>query len=172
MPASCDPQSQPTELPAAGLLWFEVDLPAMVSAKGLALDALGAQKGTGPGEGARKHPLHVASWRALTADLSGPDWVQALAACGFDPGQPTLWIVEGLFMYLEPRDGTGLLHTMQGELVRWSVGTGRGWEAGERAGTCCQCCSSAAQGAGARHGPARPATLCRRRNVPNPTSQQ
>ncbi|RMZ57194.1 hypothetical protein APUTEX25_004028 [Auxenochlorella protothecoides] len=97
-----------------GLLWFEVDLPAMVSAKGLALDALGAQKGTGPGEGARKHPLHVASWRALTADLSGPDWVQALAACGFDPGQPTLWIVEGLFMYLEPRDGTGLLHTMQG----------------------------------------------------------
>lgn len=96
----------------------------MVAAKGRALAALGAQTENEPGKGPRRHPIHVASWHALAADLSGTDWVRALVDAGFEPGRPTLWIVEGLFMYLEPQAATDLLRLMQREPA-WS-GAGMG----------------------------------------------
>ncbi|WP_329455261.1 SAM-dependent methyltransferase [Streptomyces sp. NBC_01497] len=38
---------------------------------------------------------------AVPADLRGP-WHQALTRAGFVPGLPTMWLVEGLFMYVAP----------------------------------------------------------------------
>lgn len=41
-------------------------------------------------------------WVAVAADLASPDWLDALEAAGFDPHKPTVWVAEGLLMYLEP----------------------------------------------------------------------
>ncbi|MER5796019.1 SAM-dependent methyltransferase [Streptomyces sp. NPDC001980] len=49
--------------------------------------------------------------RPVAADLRGP-WVQALTASGFDPLRPTMWLIEGLFMYLSPEDSDRLLDTV------------------------------------------------------------
>jgi 8-oxo-dGTP pyrophosphatase MutT (NUDIX family) len=44
----------------------------------------------------------------LTADLR-EDWAVPLRAAGFDPEQPTAWLVEGLLIYLEAADAATLL---------------------------------------------------------------
>ncbi|MFD8723518.1 SAM-dependent methyltransferase [Streptomyces sp. NPDC059629] len=49
--------------------------------------------------------------RTVAADLRGP-WARALTARGFDPLRPTMWIIEGLFMYLSSEDSDRLLDTV------------------------------------------------------------
>ena len=46
--------------------------------------------------------------RVVRADLTG-EWTAALRAAGFDPGQPTAFLVEGLVMYLHEADVEALL---------------------------------------------------------------
>ena len=45
---------------------------------------------------------------SLPADLSVP-WREALVATGFDPGQPTTWVLEGLLPYLDAASQRTLL---------------------------------------------------------------
>ncbi|GHH83390.1 S-adenosyl-L-methionine-dependent methyltransferase [Streptomyces sulfonofaciens] len=47
----------------------------------------------------------------VAADLRGP-WHEALTQAGLDPSLRTLWLVEGLFMYLSPQDCDGLLERL------------------------------------------------------------
>ncbi|MGQ5637880.1 MULTISPECIES: SAM-dependent methyltransferase [unclassified Streptomyces] len=63
---------------------------------------------------ARLHPL--TRRRTVVADLRGP-WEEALAGAGFDPALPTMWLVEGLFMYLSGPECDRLL----GGLTRLSA---------------------------------------------------
>lgn len=56
----------------------------------------------------------------VVADLR-EDWPDALRRAGHDPAQPTVWLVEGLLMYLDAAECDRLLSTI-GELTR---GTGR-----------------------------------------------
>ena len=44
----------------------------------------------------------------LAVDLRA-EWGTTLSAAGFDPGQPTVWIAEGLLMYLSRTDADLLL---------------------------------------------------------------
>ncbi|MEU0588592.1 SAM-dependent methyltransferase [Streptomyces sp. NPDC006132] len=91
--AGVDGRTVRLDLPA-GTRWFEVELPEMTEFK----DALVAGSG-----------LPVAcERRAVAADLR-EDWPSALRAAGFDPGQPTVWLVEGLLMYLADAVGEALL---------------------------------------------------------------
>jgi len=46
--------------------------------------------------------------RPVAADLRGA-WTTPLRAAGFDPGQPTMWLIEGLLMYLAAQDCEHLL---------------------------------------------------------------
>ncbi|WP_158717469.1 SAM-dependent methyltransferase [Streptomyces sp. NRRL WC-3744] len=46
--------------------------------------------------------------RTVVADLRGP-WEAALTGVGFDPALPTMWLVEGLFMYLSGPQSERLL---------------------------------------------------------------
>ena len=71
---------------------FELDLPDVLAFKERVLG----------GAGARCERVAVA------CDLS-TDWPPVLAAAGHDPAQPTVWIVEGLLMYLTPEEGSTLL---------------------------------------------------------------
>jgi methyltransferase (TIGR00027 family) len=80
----------------AGTAVFEIDQPKVLEYKTATLDAHGAIPG------ARRYPVPV--------DLRD-DWPAALVAAGFDPGQPTAWLAEGLLPYL-PADAQDRLFEM------------------------------------------------------------
>jgi O-methyltransferase involved in polyketide biosynthesis len=107
------------QLPA-GVAWFEVDVPEVVAAKRRQLAALGAGFDRSKAAGAR-HALRAASWTGLSADLGRPGVVAALVAAGFDVGQPTVWVAEGLLMYLTEQQTDDLLEEAAGECngSRW-----------------------------------------------------
>lgn len=92
--------------------WFELDLPDMVAVKARAMRALGAQ--ISKEESTAQYPLHCACWVSLAADLAGREWVAVLENAGFVRSKPTLFILEGLLMYLYPADAHKLLQTMAG----------------------------------------------------------
>jgi methyltransferase (TIGR00027 family) len=68
-----------------GTRWFELDLPEMVVFE----QALTARAGMAP----------TCTRRSVAADLAS-DWRAGLHEAGFDQRQPTVWLVEGLLMYL------------------------------------------------------------------------
>jgi methyltransferase (TIGR00027 family) len=97
----------------AGTTVFEVDLPETVAFKEEVL----AQADARP----------TCERRVVTADLTG-DWPTAMSAAGFDPQQPTAWLVEGLLVYLSHDDAARLLETagaLSGEGSRLSCEQGR-----------------------------------------------
>lgn len=120
--AGMDSRPWRMKLPA-DLRWFEVDQRDVVEAKRGLLRQLAAEVPPPLGEdsepstptGARtssglarhlsidktRFPLRCGSWAAVAADLSDPSWADALLAAGFDPEKPTVWVAEGLLMYLE-----------------------------------------------------------------------
>jgi O-methyltransferase involved in polyketide biosynthesis len=57
-------------------------------------------------------PLRCGSWAAVPCDLSDASWVDALKEAGWDPAKPTVWVAEGLLMYLEEERVRSLLRTM------------------------------------------------------------
>ncbi len=56
-----------------------------------------------------KYPLRAASHSSFDVDLGTDGWTKELMAVGFDPKVPTVWIAEGLFMYLSEDAVTALL---------------------------------------------------------------
>ncbi|GHJ39269.1 SAM-dependent methyltransferase [Streptomyces sp. TS71-3] len=73
---------------------FEMDTEPVLAFKDRVLD----QAGLAP----------TARRRTISADLRGP-WQEALTGAGFDPGLRTVWLVEGLFMYLSTENCDALL---------------------------------------------------------------
>lgn len=71
----------------AGTVVYEIDQPAVIDFKTRTLAGLGAEP--------------TAQRRTVAIDLRD-DWPSALAAAGFDTGQPTAWSAEGLLPYLPP----------------------------------------------------------------------
>ena len=53
----------------------------------------------GPG-GAAQYPLKAASYASASCDLARPDWLAKLKGLGYEAGAGTLWIAEGLIMYI------------------------------------------------------------------------
>jgi len=82
----------------AGVRFFELDRPEVLAIKEDRLAGLGARPR------ADRTPVH--------ADLSG-DWAAALVSAGLD-GSATVWLVEGLLMYLDAGQIDGLLGTIGG----------------------------------------------------------
>jgi len=116
---------------AGRLAWFEVDAPHVLAAKAAALRAAAAEappwdgqagavrleagsSGGGGGGGPAASwafPLTVRSYAALAADLGAPGWGDRLVrSCAYDPAAPTLFLAEGLVMYLSAA-GVGCLLT-------------------------------------------------------------
>jgi len=69
----------------AGTTVYEIDQPQVVQYKTTTLESAGAAP--------------TANRRTVQVDLRD-DWAAALTAAGFDPGQPTAWLAEGLLPYL------------------------------------------------------------------------
>ncbi|MFJ8045532.1 SAM-dependent methyltransferase [Kitasatospora sp. NPDC096147] len=78
-----------------GTRLFEIDLEPVLAFKQQVLTAQGAQPGCDRTE--------------LPADLADPAWERRLTDAGFDPGQPTLWLAEGLLVYLDAGEAARLL---------------------------------------------------------------
>lgn len=70
-----------------GVRYFEVDRPAVLAYKRARLAHVPAR----------------ADHRMVAADLASPSWPTALTGAGFEPGQPSAWLMEGLLPYL-PED--------------------------------------------------------------------
>lgn len=81
----------------AGTTVYEIDKPNMFDFKDAVLAADGA--------------VPACTRRTVGVDLRD-DWVSALGEAGFDPGQPTLWLIEGLLMYLPAVAQDALLDTI------------------------------------------------------------
>ncbi|WP_030940079.1 SAM-dependent methyltransferase [Streptomyces sp. NRRL S-646] len=96
--AGVDGRTVRLDLPS-GTRWFEVELPEMTEFK----DALIERSGL---------PL-ACERHGVAADLR-EDWQSALRAAGFDPAQPTVWLIEGLLMYLTDEAGEALLAGVSG----------------------------------------------------------
>jgi methyltransferase (TIGR00027 family) len=71
----------------AGTVVYEIDQPEVIDFKTRTLTGLGAKP--------------AADRRTVRVDLRD-DWPKALRGSGFDAGQPTAWIAEGLLVYLPP----------------------------------------------------------------------
>ncbi|WP_081952476.1 SAM-dependent methyltransferase [Kitasatospora phosalacinea] len=84
----------------SGTRVFEVDLPAVLDFKQEVLDERGAEA--------------ACERVALPADLADPGWTDRLLAAGFDPGRPTVWLAEGLLVYLEVEQAAALLTAVGG----------------------------------------------------------
>jgi len=69
-----------------GVLWFEVDLPATQQDKRSRLDRLGIDSG------------HL---RFVAADFTVDPVAGLLVSAGLDPGRPSLFLLEGVAVYLE-----------------------------------------------------------------------
>ena len=79
-----------------GVSWFEVDREDVLRAKsnllrhhGAAFDADAVTLTPAP-----RFPLLCASWTGVSLDLQEEGWTKALLAAGFNPGQPTVWVLE------------------------------------------------------------------------------
>ena len=104
--------ARPWRLPLPpGTGWWEVDRRDVLSAKRRALRKAGAEL---PGEGAVGTGLQLrcARWAAIPADLQAAEWVESLTQEGFDPEQPTVWVLEGVLMYLDQDAVAPLLRRM------------------------------------------------------------
>lgn len=78
----------------AGTRWFEIDLPDMVAFKRELMKR-------------SELPLNC-DWHPVAADLTS-DWITPLRAAGFDSTQPTIWLIEGLLMYLTDTAGDAVI---------------------------------------------------------------
>ncbi|MGW1179228.1 SAM-dependent methyltransferase [Kitasatospora sp. NPDC002543] len=84
----------------AGTRVFELDFDPVLAFKGRVLDGLGA--------------VPRAGRTALPADLLDGRWPERLAGAGFDPARRSVWLAEGLLVYLAPEEAAALLTAVAG----------------------------------------------------------
>ncbi|MFF2119596.1 SAM-dependent methyltransferase [Kitasatospora sp. NPDC058184] len=84
----------------SGTRVFELDLGPVLDFKQQVLDGLGA--------------VPKARRTALPVDLVDPRWPERLVAAGFDPARRSVWLAEGLLVYLAPDEAAGLLTAVAG----------------------------------------------------------
>ncbi|NUS14345.1 MAG: SAM-dependent methyltransferase [Streptomyces sp.] len=84
----------------AGIRYFEVDRQPVLDYK---RERLSAQ-------------TPRADRRTVPQDLLSPSWPDALTAAGYDPGQPSAWLLEGVLCYL-PEDGVHRVLAQLAELT-------------------------------------------------------
>jgi methyltransferase (TIGR00027 family) len=77
---------------------YELDQPAVLSAKASTLADLGAEP--------------VCHRHTLGVDLANAAWADSLCAQGYDPQAPSAWLAEGLLMYLDASAVGQLLRTV------------------------------------------------------------
>ena len=68
-----------------------------------------------------KHPLKAASYKSLSVDLEERGWSNKLMASGgFNPDLPSVWIAEGLVMYISEEGVDNLLREVHAVAAKGS----------------------------------------------------
>lgn len=65
----------------------------------------------------KAHTLGIdtnARWHGVAVDLTSDRWSETLVSAGFDASKPTLFIAEGLFMYLKDSASRQIIETLRG----------------------------------------------------------
>lgn len=131
-----------------GLTWFEVDQDDVLTAKKHLLESAGAELGDIVGSptaamiqksasantlfadkigtlnlaSARTtYPLRAEKWEGVVGDLSHDEWLTALKSAGHSSSRPTVWVLEGLLMYLKAEQVASLFQLMAGVSAPGSV---------------------------------------------------
>ena len=91
--------ARPWRLALPGVAWFDVDGETVASVKRAELARAGAQLSAGDDE-THAHPLTVASYALVTADLAKPGWSDAVRQAGWRNDTPSLVLAEGLTYYV------------------------------------------------------------------------
>ncbi|MGW1506137.1 SAM-dependent methyltransferase [Streptomyces mirabilis] len=91
-PAGMDSRAYRMQWPA-GTRYFELDRPAVLAYKQEQLVSVQPQ----------------VERRAVALDLTSPAWEEDLLAAGYDPGRPSIWLLEGLLYYVSSQDAHRLL---------------------------------------------------------------
>lgn len=108
------------DLPS-GIRWFEVDRSNVLAVKCKLLAKHGAEV---PGQlltFPAQYPMQATSWTSLEADLGERGWSKALLDKGLDPAVPTVWIAEGLLMYLDEQEVANLFQSMADVSAKGSI---------------------------------------------------
>ncbi|BDA41776.1 Putative S-adenosyl-L-methionine-dependent methyltransferase [Coccomyxa sp. Obi] len=105
--AGMDSRAWRLDLPE-GISWFEIDRADVLNAKRKVLTKAQASFSVDTNKGA-KYPLRAAIYKTCDVDLGSEGWTKHLIAAGFDPKVPTVWVAEGLLMYLSEAAVTALL---------------------------------------------------------------
>ncbi len=84
----------------AGTRVFELDLAPVLAFKDRVLDGIGAEPRSGR--------------TTLPGDLSDPQWPGRLVEAGFDPSRRSVWLAEGLLVYLTAEEAAALLTAVAG----------------------------------------------------------
>lgn len=79
----------------SGVRLYEMDLPEVLGHKEAVIEGAGAQPSC--------------ERRTVPVDLKEDTWPNALLEAGYDAGEPSVWLVEGLLFYLTRRAVRGLL---------------------------------------------------------------
>lgn len=85
---------------AAGTRFFEIDFEKVLEFKRTVL------------EGGGVPPRHECF--GVAADLTAGDWSDRLIAAGFDPGQATVWVAEGILIYFDSGTNDRLIAALTG----------------------------------------------------------
>lgn len=116
--AGMDTRAWRMDLPE-GVKWFEIDMKDVVAAKNIGLQRAGAQ--TAADQQDCRFPLKAASFKNFSADLNRRYWIEMLIAAGWSNKAPTLWLAEGLLMYLTQKSSEHLLQDMADHSTKGSV---------------------------------------------------
>ncbi|GBG61531.1 hypothetical protein CBR_g22328 [Chara braunii] len=116
-------QATSANSPKASVI-FEVDRADVIRAKEVILAKIAAE--------GKLPVLQLAEQRvAVAADLQSDNWYAALRSAGFEVGKPTVWLMEGLLMYLKEDSVLVMMNliTMASSPGSSIVTTGVSWEA-------------------------------------------
>jgi len=93
--------SRPWRLSLGATRWFEVDLKEVILEKQRLLHSAKASTSIEKNEGSR-YPLQCLSIAMVPANVRRPNWIKQVKAAGLKGSVPTVWVMEGLLVYIEP----------------------------------------------------------------------
>jgi len=76
--------------------FFEIDFPSVLKYKNTVLE--------------EAHAIPTCERAVIEADITSDGWISSLENLGYDKAKPSLWLLEGLLMYLDERDVHTLLN--------------------------------------------------------------
>eukprot|EP00210_Caulerpa_lentillifera_P000748 g723.t2 len=103
--------SRPWRLPISSVRWFEVDSKELLKNKIHLLQSANASFSFQYND-ISQYKLQCFSHSFIPANVFKPNWIKQLDQVGLKESVGTVWVLEGLLVYLEPKDVASILYGM------------------------------------------------------------